>query len=191
MTSIGCRVGPDRGGLRDTVPPFVAGGKPPTHVRIMASSAQSAVTRDPSAVDDAVTLPRYGLRSARWRLMALSLVRRWVCAERRRPPLHCEWVLPECGCREGAVLTYPFKVKSLRRVWAIPTTAAGRPSIAAGRPQRGDAPVPQRRRPRRHALGMPEFGAQTIGPKRVGRSHRLSRWPQTIWAGSMRLPCVI
>ena len=116
MTSIGCRVGPDRGGLRDTVPPFVAGGKPPTHVRIMASSAQSAVTRDPSAVDDAATVPRYGLRSARWRLMALLLVRRRVCAARRRPPLHCEWVLPECGCREGAVLTYPFKVKSLRRV---------------------------------------------------------------------------
>ena len=38
---------------------------------------------------------------------------------------------------------------------------------------------------------MPEFGAQTIGPKRDRRSHRLSRWPQTIWAGSTRLPCVI
>ena len=151
MTPIGCRVFPDRGGLKIRSHHLWRGGSPQPTSGIMASSAQSAVTRDPSAVDDAATVPRYGLRSARWRLMALSLVRRWVCAERRRPPLHCEWVLPERGCREGAVLTYPFKVKSLRRVWAIPTTAAGRPSIAAGRLQRGDAPVPQRRRPRRHA----------------------------------------
>ena len=80
MTSIGCRVGPDRGGLRDTVPPFVAGGKSPNPARIMTSGAQSAVTRHPSAVNDAATLPRCGLRSARWRLMALLLVRRWVGA---------------------------------------------------------------------------------------------------------------
>jgi hypothetical protein len=41
---------------RDTIPPFVAGGKSPTQARIMALIALLAVTHDPSFNNDAVTV---------------------------------------------------------------------------------------------------------------------------------------